>query len=84
MLIRHNLRGGLFLILTPKRFCLRGNFPSTMTTEQIKSCNYHPETNPFCPIFRVGDVLSYTGQTIADLADKVATFSLAVLIQIQA
>lgn len=52
-------------------FCLRGNFPSTMTTEQIKHCKYHPEKNPFCPIFRVGDVLDYTGQTIAKLADKV-------------
>lgn len=50
---------------------LRGNFPSTMTSEQIKKCNYHPEKNPFCPIFRVGDVLNYTGQEIADLADKV-------------
>lgn len=51
----------------------RGNFPSTMTRDQIKSCNYHPKENPFCPIFRVGDVLNYTGQKIEDLADKVKT-----------
>lgn len=42
-----------------------------MTREQIKSCNYHPQENPFCPIFRVGDVLKYTEQKIEDLADKV-------------
>lgn len=42
-----------------------------MTVEQIKSCNYHPEENPFCPIFRVGDVLNYTGQNITELAEKV-------------
>lgn len=42
-----------------------------MTTEQIKNCTYHPVNNPFCPIFRVGDVLSYTGQKVDDLADKV-------------
>ncbi|XP_070769522.1 P2X purinoceptor 3a [Enoplosus armatus] len=48
----------------------RGNFPTTMTSKQIKNCTYHPETNPFCPIFRVGDVLSYTGQSVVSLADK--------------
>ncbi|KAM7389799.1 hypothetical protein PAMP_023755 [Pampus punctatissimus] len=48
----------------------RGNFPSTMTAEEIRNCTYHPETNPFCPIFRVGDVLNYTGQDLAGLAHK--------------
>ncbi|TNM99250.1 hypothetical protein fugu_013814 [Takifugu bimaculatus] len=61
--IKNSIRFPLFNVT-------RGNFPSTMTTEQIKNCNYHPEKNPFCPIFRVGDVLKYTGQEIADLADK--------------
>uniref|UniRef100_A0A3P8SWK5 P2X purinoceptor n=1 Tax=Amphiprion percula TaxID=161767 RepID=A0A3P8SWK5_AMPPE len=49
----------------------RGNFPSSMTSDQIKRCTYHPEQNPFCPIFRVGDVLNYTGQDVADLSAKV-------------
>ncbi|KAG7230366.1 hypothetical protein INR49_024471 [Caranx melampygus] len=48
----------------------RGNFPENMTSKEIKKCMYHPETNPFCPIFRVGDVLSYTGQTAEGLAQK--------------
>ncbi|CAN9515015.1 unnamed protein product [Ophioblennius macclurei] len=48
----------------------RGNFPSTMTSDEIKKCIYHPQTNPFCPIFRVGDVLQRTGQKISDLAEK--------------
>uniref|UniRef100_A0A3Q1CZT2 P2X purinoceptor n=1 Tax=Amphiprion ocellaris TaxID=80972 RepID=A0A3Q1CZT2_AMPOC len=48
----------------------RGNFPSSMTSDQIKRCTYHPEQNPFCPIFRVGDVLNYTGQDVADLSAK--------------
>ncbi|XP_026186354.1 P2X purinoceptor 3a isoform X2 [Mastacembelus armatus] len=48
----------------------RGNFPSTMTSEEIKSCKYNPEQSPFCPIFRVGDILNYTGQNAADLAEK--------------
>lgn len=48
----------------------RGNFPSTMTAKQIKSCTYHPQLNPYCPIFRVGDVLNYTGQNISGLSQK--------------
>ncbi|KAK9518117.1 hypothetical protein VZT92_023437 [Zoarces viviparus] len=48
----------------------RGNFLSTMTKDQIRSCHYHPETNPYCPIFRVGDVLSYTKQDLFNLTDK--------------
>ncbi|XP_075902819.1 P2X purinoceptor 3a [Nelusetta ayraudi] len=56
----------------------RGNFPSTMTRDQIKSCNYHPEENPFCPIFRVGDVLNHTGQNIAELADKGAEIGINI------
>ncbi|KAL7394845.1 hypothetical protein ABVT39_005302 [Epinephelus coioides] len=48
----------------------RGNFPSTMTAAQIKNCTYHPEISPSCPIFRVGDILNFTGQNVAGLADK--------------
>ncbi|KAM7000618.1 P2X purinoceptor 3a [Tautogolabrus adspersus] len=61
--IKNSIRFPLFNVT-------RGNFPSTMTSAEIRSCTYHPETNPFCPIFRVGDVLNYTGQEIANLADK--------------
>uniref|UniRef100_A0A8C4GX63 P2X purinoceptor n=1 Tax=Dicentrarchus labrax TaxID=13489 RepID=A0A8C4GX63_DICLA len=61
--IKNSIRFPLFNVT-------RGNFPSTMTSEQIKKCTYHPETNPFCPIFRVGDVLKYTGQNVAGLAKK--------------
>lgn len=57
-----------------KHFSLRGNFPSSMTSDDIKKCTYHPERNPFCPIFRVGDVLNYTGHEVAGLAAKVFSF----------
>uniref|UniRef100_A0A3B4AE42 Uncharacterized protein n=1 Tax=Periophthalmus magnuspinnatus TaxID=409849 RepID=A0A3B4AE42_9GOBI len=36
----------------------------------IKNCTYHPEENPFCPIFRVEDILNYTGQTVEKLIEK--------------
>ncbi|XP_044218949.1 P2X purinoceptor 3a [Thunnus albacares] len=58
--IKNSIRFPLFNVT-------RGNFPSTMTTSEIKNCIYHPETKPFCPIFRVGDVLNYTGQNMESL-----------------
>uniref|UniRef100_A0A3Q2XSC8 P2X purinoceptor n=1 Tax=Hippocampus comes TaxID=109280 RepID=A0A3Q2XSC8_HIPCM len=61
--IKNSIRFPLFNIT-------RGNFPSSMTSEEIKKCKYNPETNPFCPIFRVGDILKYTGQNVAGLATK--------------
>ncbi|XP_069550271.1 P2X purinoceptor 3a [Brachyistius frenatus] len=54
----------------PRFNVTRGNFPSTMTSKQIKSCTYHPELNPLCPIFRVGDVLNFTEQTVTGLSEK--------------
>ncbi|KAM6952963.1 P2X purinoceptor 3a [Lycodopsis pacificus] len=48
----------------------RGNFLSTMTKAEIKSCHYHPETSPYCPIFRVSDVLKYTDQDLFNLTNK--------------
>uniref|UniRef100_A0A668RDQ3 P2X purinoceptor n=1 Tax=Oreochromis aureus TaxID=47969 RepID=A0A668RDQ3_OREAU len=48
--IKNSIRFPLFNVT-------RGNFPPTMTAEQIKKCIYHPENDPLCPIFRVGDVL---------------------------
>ncbi|XP_035017384.2 P2X purinoceptor 3a [Hippoglossus stenolepis] len=58
--IKNSIRFPLFNVT-------RGNFPTTMNASEIRSCKYHPETNPFCPIFRVGDVLSYTGQSPENL-----------------
>lgn len=48
----------------------RGNLPSDMTADAIKKCTYHPEKSPFCPIFKVGDILNYTGQTVEKLVYK--------------
>eukprot|EP00064_Thunnus_orientalis_P019678 superscaffoldBa00005029_g19804 len=69
--IKNSIRFPLFNVT-------RGNFPSTMTTSEIKNCIYHPETKPFCPIFRVGDVLNYTGQNMESLK-MVSSFLLFLL-----
>ncbi|XP_054648208.1 P2X purinoceptor 3a isoform X1 [Dunckerocampus dactyliophorus] len=59
--IKNSIRFPLFNII-------RGNFPSNMTSNEIKRCTYDPDTSPFCPIFRVGDVLKFTGQNVSSLA----------------
>ncbi|XP_057705366.1 P2X purinoceptor 3a [Corythoichthys intestinalis] len=61
--IKNSIRFPLFNVT-------RGNFPSKMTSNEIKRCKYHPQTNPFCPIFGVGDILEYTGQNVSALAKK--------------
>ncbi|XP_034739868.1 P2X purinoceptor 3a isoform X2 [Etheostoma cragini] len=61
--IKNSIRFPLFNVT-------RGNFPTTMTATEIKRCTYHPEKHPFCPIFRVGDVLNYTGQTVDTLTSQ--------------
>uniref|UniRef100_A0A665TMT8 P2X purinoceptor n=1 Tax=Echeneis naucrates TaxID=173247 RepID=A0A665TMT8_ECHNA len=69
--IKNSIRFPLFNVT-------RGNFPSSMTAEEIKTCIYHPERNPFCPIFRVGDVLSFTGQSVENLAQMGAEIGINI------
>ncbi|KAM9740437.1 P2X purinoceptor 3a [Menidia menidia] len=45
----------------------RGNFPPEI---DIKRCTYHPVSNPFCPIFRVRDVLQEIGVDLTELLKK--------------
>uniref|UniRef100_A0A673A4T9 P2X purinoceptor n=1 Tax=Sphaeramia orbicularis TaxID=375764 RepID=A0A673A4T9_9TELE len=64
------------IIMEP--FFLRGNFPPDMTAQQIKSCNYHPETMPSCPIFRVADIINNTGQDVTKLTEKGAEIGINI------
>ncbi|KAM6953364.1 P2X purinoceptor 3a [Aplochiton taeniatus] len=46
----------------------RGNFPSWLSDHTIKNCHYDPVNNSYCPIFRVGDVLRYSGQDLSSIS----------------
>ncbi|KAM4555682.1 P2X purinoceptor 3a [Odontesthes bonariensis] len=61
--IKNSIRFPLFNVT-------RGNFPTTMTSAEIRSCSYHPVSNPYCPIFRVGDVLKDIGHNVSKLAEQ--------------
>eukprot|EP00069_Balaena_mysticetus_P004885 bmy_17536T0 len=46
----------------------KGNLLPNLTAADLKTCRFHPDKAPFCPILRVGDVVKFTGQDFAKLA----------------
>lgn len=49
----------------------RGNLLPSLTATDLKTCRFHPDKAPFCPILRVGDVVKFAGQNFAKLASTV-------------
>ncbi|KAA8594408.1 hypothetical protein FQN60_011543, partial [Etheostoma spectabile] len=54
----------------------KGNFPTTISEDYIKKCNFDMVNNTYCPIFRVGDVVRYAQQNFTKLADKAGKFNM--------
>lgn len=54
-------------------FFRRGNLLPNLTAADMKTCRFHPDKAPFCPILRVGDVVKFAGQDFAKLASTVRT-----------
>uniref|UniRef100_A0A8C1IJV1 P2X purinoceptor n=2 Tax=Cyprinus carpio TaxID=7962 RepID=A0A8C1IJV1_CYPCA len=48
----------------------RGNFPSSLNQSYIQSCHYDSVDDPFCPIFKVGDILRHINQSFDSITDK--------------
>nr|KAF6438530.1 purinergic receptor P2X 3 [Molossus molossus] len=46
----------------------KGNLLPNLTAADMKTCRFHPDKAPFCPILRVGDVVKFAGQDFAKLA----------------
>uniref|UniRef100_G1RQ15 P2X purinoceptor n=1 Tax=Nomascus leucogenys TaxID=61853 RepID=G1RQ15_NOMLE len=46
----------------------KGNLLPNLTARDMKTCRFHPDKDPFCPILRVGDVVKFAGQDFAKLA----------------
>ncbi|KAG8511263.1 P2X purinoceptor 3 [Galemys pyrenaicus] len=46
----------------------KGNLLPNLTAQDMKTCRFHPDQAPFCPILRVGDVVKFAGQDFAKLA----------------
>lgn len=49
----------------------RSNVLETSNDSYLKSCTYDSQDDVYCPIFRLGDLVSWTGYDFQDMAAKV-------------
>nr|XP_051696991.1 P2X purinoceptor 6 isoform X2 [Oryctolagus cuniculus] len=46
----------------------KSNALETWDTNYFKHCRYHPHSSPYCPVFRIGDLVAEAGGDFEDLA----------------
>lgn len=51
-------------------FCRRNILP-TISSTYLKNCIYDAQTDPFCPIFRLGKIVEAAGQDFQEMAVEV-------------
>ncbi|XP_061904204.1 P2X purinoceptor 5 isoform X2 [Entelurus aequoreus] len=54
----------------PKFEFSKSNVLDTSDDSYLKTCSYDPVTHPYCPIFRLGDLVKWTGNYFQDMAAK--------------
>uniref|UniRef100_A0A8D3BKY0 P2X purinoceptor n=1 Tax=Scophthalmus maximus TaxID=52904 RepID=A0A8D3BKY0_SCOMX len=54
----------------PKFEFSKSNVLETSDDSYLKRCSYDREMHPYCPIFRLGDLVSWTGHDFQDMAVK--------------
>ncbi|KAI5615595.1 P2X purinoceptor 5, partial [Silurus asotus] len=62
----------------PKFEFSKSNVLSSTKHSYLKSCYYDEVHHPYCPIFRVGDLVSWTGHSFQEMAIKASGGSVAV------
>ncbi|ODM99155.1 P2X purinoceptor 4, partial [Orchesella cincta] len=55
------------------------NLPHNITASYLKDCMYHKETDPLCPIFRIGDIIKWSGDEFSRVAVKGGVFRIKIL-----
>ncbi|KAG9339775.1 hypothetical protein JZ751_022441 [Albula glossodonta] len=65
----------------PKFQFSKSNVLDTNNDTYLKRCMYHDTHNPYCPIFRLGDLVNWTGHSFQDMAAKASGGAVGVLIQ---
>nr|5F1C_A Chain A, Crystal structure of an invertebrate P2X receptor from the Gulf Coast tick in the presence of ATP and Zn2+ ion at 2.9 Angstroms [Amblyomma maculatum]5F1C_B Chain B, Crystal structure of an invertebrate P2X receptor from the Gulf Coast tick in the presence of ATP and Zn2+ ion at 2.9 Angstroms [Amblyomma maculatum]5F1C_C Chain C, Crystal structure of an invertebrate P2X receptor from the Gulf Coast tick in the presence of ATP and Zn2+ ion at 2.9 Angstroms [Amblyomma maculatum] len=48
----------------------RSNLHDIENSTYLKYCRYHPEKDPHCPVFRIGDMVDAAGEDFDDVAAK--------------
>ncbi|KAJ8263308.1 hypothetical protein COCON_G00157650 [Conger conger] len=61
VLIKNNIRFPAFNYI-------RRNILPTMTDKYLKSCTFSRQTDPFCPIFRLGDIVQEARENFSEMA----------------
>lgn len=54
-----------------------------MKDTELKGCLYNPYTNPYCPIFRLGDIVNEAKENFASMAVEVKPVSPSVSAMLQ-
>lgn len=54
--------------------CLRRNILPEMKDTDLKGCIYNRNKNPYCPIFRLGDIVSEAKENFTEMAVEVNAF----------
>lgn len=59
---------GLLVYLIPITIFSRTNALDTWDSTYFKQCLYDPHSSPYCPVFRIGDLVAMAGGDFEDLA----------------
>ncbi|XP_034033396.1 P2X purinoceptor 5 [Thalassophryne amazonica] len=62
----------------PKFEFSKSNVLDTANDSYLKRCSYEPQEHPYCPIFRLGDLVSWTGHDFQDMAVKGGTVGIFI------
>lgn len=54
--------------LIPVTVLSRTNALDTWDSTYFKHCRYDPHSSPYCPVFRIGDLVAMAGGDFEDLA----------------
>lgn len=55
------------------------NAPTGVTKNYLRECQYDKEEDPLCPIFRIGDIVEWSGDNFTEVAVKGGVFRLKVI-----
>jgi hypothetical protein len=56
----------------------RRNIVGNATSEYLASCIYDPKKNPYCPIFRIGDIVHWAGADYSQVAITGGVFTIQI------
>lgn len=56
----------------------RRNILEDASSTYLKNCTYHPQTNQFCPVFRIGDIITQAGESFHKIGIKGAVFRISI------